>query len=61
MNIGKILIWESSYDAVFRFRCADAALCLGFAFSMLCLSANQTVLTILNNLLNGLGMDGLTY
>jgi hypothetical protein len=39
MNIGEILIWESSYDAVFRLRCAGAAFSLGFAFSMLCLSA----------------------
>ena len=28
-----------SDEAVFRLRCAGAAVCLGFAFSMLCLSA----------------------
>ena len=28
-----------SDEAVFRLRCAGSAFCLGFAFSMLCLSA----------------------
>jgi hypothetical protein len=30
---------RKSDEAVFRLRCAVAAFCLGFAFSMLCLSA----------------------
>src|SRR5215472_10846737 len=31
--------YYESDEAVFRLRCAGAAFCLGFAFSMLCLSA----------------------
>src|SRR5262245_57128338 len=34
-----IPLWPRPYEAVLRLRCAVAAFCLGFAFSMLCLSA----------------------